>query len=64
MSRPELAEKLDVSVPTVWRYETGVNPPDDERKDAIAKLTNGLVNYFTWFPHYRPDGVVIEPPVK
>ena len=40
MTQSELAEKLNISVPTLQRYENGVNEPKNIMVESIAKVFN------------------------
>lgn len=39
LSRADLARMLDVSVPTVWRWETGTRKVDDELLPLVSEKT-------------------------
>lgn len=47
-SRAEFAERLGVTVPTVWKWEKGRLAPRDDHKVAIATALNASVR--TLFP--------------
>lgn len=51
LSRKEAALKLNVSVPTISRWENGIVMPDDDKKVEIAELYG--VDARTLFPLKR-----------
>lgn len=44
MTQQELAEALEVSYPTVWRWEKGKMEPRRQQKQALANLLHRPIN--------------------
>lgn len=44
----EIAEKLGVSITTVFQYERGVIRPSDKRRRALKRATGGYVRLSDW----------------
>lgn len=61
MTKKELAEKLDVSVRTITRYESGICEPTISTLIKMALLFNVSIDYITGL---KDDTLICTPSVK